>query len=72
MLMTAPGATLLALVTFLGFYWLIPGVLALARVFVDRSVPRIWSVLIGIVKPQMISNPPAVEWERSSWAYSTS
>jgi uncharacterized membrane protein HdeD (DUF308 family) len=49
MLMTAPGATLLALVTFLGFYWLITGVLALARVFVDRSAPRIWSVLIGIV-----------------------
>lgn len=49
LLLTAPGATLLALVTFLGLYWLITGVLALVRVFVDRSVPWIWSLLIGIV-----------------------
>jgi uncharacterized membrane protein HdeD (DUF308 family) len=49
MLLSAPGATLLALVTFLGFYWLITGVLALVRIFVDRSVPWIWSLLIGIV-----------------------
>ncbi len=48
MLLTDPGATLLALITFLGFYWLITGVLALVRVFVDRSVPRLWSLLIGI------------------------
>jgi uncharacterized membrane protein HdeD (DUF308 family) len=41
--------TLVALVTFLGFYWLIMGILALVRVFVDRSVPWIWSLLIGIV-----------------------
>jgi uncharacterized membrane protein HdeD (DUF308 family) len=33
----------------LGFYWLIMGILALVRVFVDRSVPWIWSLLIGIV-----------------------
>ena len=49
MLLTAPGATLLALTTFLGFYWLIMGVLELVRVFVDRSVPWIWSLLVGIV-----------------------
>ena len=49
MLLTAPGVTLVALVTFLGFYWLIMGILALVRVFVDRSVPWIWSLLIGIV-----------------------
>ena len=48
MLLTAPGVTLVALVTFLGFYWLIMGILALVRVFVDRSVPWIWSLLIGI------------------------
>jgi uncharacterized membrane protein HdeD (DUF308 family) len=48
MLITAPGATLLALTTFLGFYWLIMGVLELVRVFVDRSVPWIWSLLVGI------------------------
>jgi uncharacterized membrane protein HdeD (DUF308 family) len=49
MLITAPGATLVALVTFLGFYWLITGILALVRVFVDRSIPWIWSLLSGIV-----------------------
>src|SRR5499433_46484 len=49
MLITAPGATLLVIVTFLGFYWLITGVLALVRIFVDRSIPWIWSLLSGIV-----------------------
>jgi uncharacterized membrane protein HdeD (DUF308 family) len=47
--LAAPGETLVAVVTFLGFYWLITGVLALVRVFVDRSVPWVWSLLIGIV-----------------------
>jgi uncharacterized membrane protein HdeD (DUF308 family) len=49
MLVTAPGITLLALTPFLGLYWLISGVLALVRTFVDRSVPWIWSLLIGIL-----------------------
>ena len=49
MLITAPGATLVVLSTFLGFYWLITGVLALVQVFVDRSVPWLWSLLVGIV-----------------------
>ena len=49
MLITAPSATLVVLSTFLGFYWLITGVLALVRVFVDRSVPWLWSLLVGIV-----------------------
>ena len=49
MLLTDPGATLIVLVTFLGFYWLFIGVMALVRVFVDRSVPWIWSLLIGVV-----------------------
>src|SRR5262245_63383408 len=49
MLITAPGATLLALITFLGFYWLITGVLALLRVLVDRSVPWLWSLVVAIV-----------------------
>jgi len=49
MLITAPGMTTLVLVAFLGLYWLIMGVLALVRAFVDRSVPWIWSVLIGII-----------------------
>ena len=49
MLLTEPGATIVALTTFLGFYWLVMGLLALVRVFVDRSTPWIWSLLSGIV-----------------------
>jgi uncharacterized membrane protein HdeD (DUF308 family) len=49
MLITAPGATLVVMVTFLGFYWLIEGVLAIVHIFVDRTIPWIWSLLIGIV-----------------------
>jgi uncharacterized membrane protein HdeD (DUF308 family) len=49
MLLTEPQATLVALTTFLGFYWLVLGVLALVQVFVDRSTPWIWSLLSGIV-----------------------
>ena len=49
LLITAPGATTIAIVGFLGAYWLIMGILALVRVFVDRSVPWAWSLLIGIV-----------------------
>jgi len=50
MLLAAPGQTLVALVHFLGFYWLITGVLELVRMFADRSVPWIWSLLIGGLK----------------------
>jgi len=49
LLLTAPGATLVALTVILGFYWLAMGILELVRVFVDRSVPWIWSLLIGIL-----------------------
>jgi uncharacterized membrane protein HdeD (DUF308 family) len=49
MLLAAPGATLIALTSFLGFYWLITGVLALVRIFTDRAVPWIWSLLVGVV-----------------------
>jgi len=49
MLVTAPGITTAALLSFLGFYWLIMGMLALVRVFVDQSVPWIWSFVIGVV-----------------------
>ena len=49
MLITAPGTTLIAMVTFLGFYWLITGVLSLVQMFVDRSIPWIWSLLSGIL-----------------------
>jgi uncharacterized membrane protein HdeD (DUF308 family) len=49
MLITEPAATVAALTTFLGFYWLILGVLALVQVFVDRETPWIWSLLSGVV-----------------------
>jgi uncharacterized membrane protein HdeD (DUF308 family) len=49
MLLAEPGATLIALTTFLGFYWLITGVLALVRIFTDRAVPWVWSLLVGVV-----------------------
>jgi uncharacterized membrane protein HdeD (DUF308 family) len=48
-LITEPAATIVALTTLLGFYWLIQGVLSLVQVFVDRSIPWIWSLLSGIV-----------------------
>jgi DNA-binding winged helix-turn-helix (wHTH) protein/uncharacterized membrane protein HdeD (DUF308 family) len=48
MLLTAPGTTTATLVSFLGLYWLIMGILALVRVFVDQSVPWLWSLVIGI------------------------
>jgi uncharacterized membrane protein HdeD (DUF308 family) len=49
LLLTAPGATLVALAVVLGFYFLAMGVLELVRIFVDRSQPWIWSLLIGIL-----------------------
>ena len=49
LLLTAPGATLVALTVVLGFYWLAMGILELVRMFVDRSVPWIWSLLIGLL-----------------------
>jgi DNA-binding winged helix-turn-helix (wHTH) protein/uncharacterized membrane protein HdeD (DUF308 family) len=49
MLLTAPGTTTAALVSFLGAYWLIMGILALVRMFVDQSVPWLWSFVIGIM-----------------------
>ena len=49
LLISEPGATTIAIVTFLGVYWLIMGVFALVRVFVDQSVPWVWSLLVGMV-----------------------
>lgn len=49
LLLTAPGATLVALAMVLGLYFLAMGILELVRMFVDRSVPWFWSLLIGIV-----------------------
>jgi uncharacterized membrane protein HdeD (DUF308 family) len=50
MLVTEPGATVVALTTVLGFYWLITGLLGLVQVFVDRSltVPTVIVIILGI------------------------
>src|SRR6185436_966769 len=49
LLLTDPAATLVALAVFLGFYLLFIGVLELVRVFVDRSQPWYWSLLVGVL-----------------------
>ena len=49
LLLTDPAATLLALAVFVGFYLLFVGVLELVRVFVDRSQPWYWSLIVGIL-----------------------
>jgi len=49
LLLTDPTATLLALAVFLGFYLLFVGVLELVRIFVDRSQPWYWSLIVGIL-----------------------
>lgn len=48
MLVTAPDITTPALVSFLGFYLVIMGMLALVRVFVDLSVPWFWPLASGV------------------------
>jgi uncharacterized membrane protein HdeD (DUF308 family) len=48
LLLSAPALTIVALVQFLGFYWLIDGIVRLASIFVDRS-GWIWKLLIGIL-----------------------
>src|SRR5262249_31818910 len=61
LVLTASGLTLPALAVFLGFYWLIIGVLELVRAFVDRSVPLTWSLWIGalgIVAGVLVLNHP--------------
>jgi uncharacterized membrane protein HdeD (DUF308 family) len=63
LLLTAPAATLVALSVFLGLYLLFIGVLELVRVFVDRTVPWYWSLLIGvagIVAGIVVLNHPLV------------
>jgi uncharacterized membrane protein HdeD (DUF308 family) len=49
LLFTNPGATLLSVVTFLGFYWLAIGIMEIVRIFTDRSVPWLWSLLSGVL-----------------------
>jgi len=48
MLITERGAALDAIVAALGFFWVISGMLSFVQIFDDRSVPWIWSLLIGL------------------------
>lgn len=49
-LISAPLMSILVLVSFLGFYWLISGVLSIARVFTRAGRAHwLWSLLVGIV-----------------------
>jgi uncharacterized membrane protein HdeD (DUF308 family) len=49
LMLAAPEMTIVALMPFLGVYWLIIGILAFVRIFVDRTTPWIWSLLIGVL-----------------------
>jgi len=47
-LITERGAALDTIVAALGFFWVISGMLSFVQIFDDRSVPWIWSLLIGL------------------------
>ena len=49
LLVVEPADTFLALIPLIGIYWLVIGILSLVRIFIDRSVPWIWSLLSGII-----------------------
>lgn len=46
--LTAPAATLINLVFFLGIYWLIEGLLDIVSIFLDRTA-WVWKLLGGII-----------------------
>lgn len=48
LLITSPGLTTLVIVQFLGFFWLISGILSLASLFMDRTLWG-WKLLSGIL-----------------------
>jgi len=49
LLVAEPAETFLALIPLIGIYWLVIGILSLVRIFIDRSVPWILSLLSGII-----------------------
>ena len=48
LLLTAPGATLLILVQFLGIWWLVQGIFQIVSIFVDSSLWG-WKLFAGIL-----------------------
>jgi uncharacterized membrane protein HdeD (DUF308 family) len=49
LLVAEPAETFLALLPLIGIYWLVIGILSLVRIFIDRSVPWIFSLLTGLI-----------------------
>jgi uncharacterized membrane protein HdeD (DUF308 family) len=50
LLVVSPGMTTMVLVTFIGAYWLVMGIMSLVRAFAGSTEGHwIWSVLIGIL-----------------------
>jgi uncharacterized membrane protein HdeD (DUF308 family) len=49
LLVAEPAETFLALLPLIGIYWLVIGILSLVRIFIDRSVPWIWSLITGVI-----------------------
>jgi uncharacterized membrane protein HdeD (DUF308 family) len=49
LLVAEPAETFLALLPLIGIYWLVIGILSLVRIFIDRSVPWILSLLTGVI-----------------------
>ncbi len=48
LLVLAPGLTLILLVRFLGFYWLVDGIVRLVSIFVDRTGWG-WNLFVGVL-----------------------
>lgn len=49
LLVAEPAETFLALLPLIGIYWLVIGILSLVRIFIDRSIPWILSLLEGVI-----------------------
>jgi uncharacterized membrane protein HdeD (DUF308 family) len=49
LLVAEPAETFLALLPLIGIYWLVIGILSLVRMFIDRSIPWILSLLEGVI-----------------------
>jgi len=49
LLVAEPAETFMALLPLIGIYWLVIGILSLVRIFIDRSVPWILSLLEGVI-----------------------
>ncbi|NOX62447.1 MAG: hypothetical protein GXP42_10975 [Chloroflexi bacterium] len=62
LLLTSPGVTMFALVTFLGVYWLITGIFAIVSIFIDNTSWgwKLFSGVIGIMAGLLILQHPLI------------